>query len=93
MEVKWVGNITYMKNTNKKKFIKSLMLANMNTDEDFKLGDTVVLPIKDMMPEYYVVKPNEDIKSVSQKFNVDVEMLAKLNKCNNFFAGQKVRLR
>ena len=91
MKVISVDNVKYIKNTNNKKFANILKQTGLQ-NKTFQLGDMIVLP-SNVSQDFYVVQPCENINLIASKFNTSVENLERLNKCKNFFAGQKIKVR
>lgn len=103
-----VQNVKFLKQTYKTDIDKIVTLNNISKQKyDYKLGDmievkqniTTPLDIDDKLNKdiknnvYYVVKPFESIYTISSKFDVDINQLKSINNCNNFFAGQRIKIK
>lgn len=42
--------------------------------------------------EYYVVQPFDTLKSIAEKYSIDVESIKEINALENLFIGQKIFL-
>ena len=91
MEIISVTKLPIIQNTNSAEYIELLKLDNITFDEnDIKLGDCFLTKPQEL---FYVVKPNDTIESISNKFCVCIEDIKNLNNCEKVFYGQKVRIK
>lgn len=73
----------------KKYKISERQLEIENSTKKIEVGDYIILP--QSYSKIYVVKPNDTLESICEKFNTNIEHLRKLNNISNYvFIGQQI---
>lgn len=79
------------KNTNLKSFLekeKKLKQSSVYESEELKIGDYIL--VNNTNYKIHIVKPNETLQSIANKYNIEADYIRKINKINRIFIGQQL---